>query len=467
MAEYQVRDPSGALRVISGPDGATDAEIIAQAQKLFGGQQANAAQEKPLMVDVARNAMYGGLAAVPDALLNTPNRLLNLGKARVGLAMDAIGISPQNFPQPTPDPNYTDRLFRSIGLIKEGATPQGAGQKAADVLLRGGVAGAITGGGGVGSIAGAGLGALSAGSDAVVTDVTKSPVAGAIAGMAVPAAAANVPGIAASGAERLMRSAVKPTLRDVQRGNADRGIRTLLDEGINVTPNGALKLRDRIDVINDRLNTIIQNSTASVDPAAVAARLGGVRDRFGRQVDPQNDLAAIANVESNWQNHPLIAGRPSIPVQEAQQLKQGTYQTLRGQYGERGSASVESSKALARGLKEEIARVVPEVSALNAREGALLNAANLVDRRLAVEGNKNPIGLGALATSPLKTAAFMADRSGATKSVIARALNTAGRIPVDMERYMISIGIPLSAEMNDSQKRQVLRDYAQALEQRQ
>lgn len=35
MATYKVRDPQGNIREISGPDGASDAEIIAQAQKLF------------------------------------------------------------------------------------------------------------------------------------------------------------------------------------------------------------------------------------------------------------------------------------------------------------------------------------------------------------------------------------------------------------------------------------------------
>lgn len=35
MAEYKVRDPSGNIRVISGPDGASDADVIAQAKRLF------------------------------------------------------------------------------------------------------------------------------------------------------------------------------------------------------------------------------------------------------------------------------------------------------------------------------------------------------------------------------------------------------------------------------------------------
>lgn len=36
MAQYNVQDPQGRMRVIEGPDGATDDEVIAQAKRLFG-----------------------------------------------------------------------------------------------------------------------------------------------------------------------------------------------------------------------------------------------------------------------------------------------------------------------------------------------------------------------------------------------------------------------------------------------
>lgn len=45
--EYKVRDPSGAIRVIRGPAGATDEQIVAQAQRLFGSAKAAEAPAKP------------------------------------------------------------------------------------------------------------------------------------------------------------------------------------------------------------------------------------------------------------------------------------------------------------------------------------------------------------------------------------------------------------------------------------
>ena len=36
MAQYKVQDAAGNVRVIEGPDGASDEEISAQAERLFG-----------------------------------------------------------------------------------------------------------------------------------------------------------------------------------------------------------------------------------------------------------------------------------------------------------------------------------------------------------------------------------------------------------------------------------------------
>jgi hypothetical protein len=122
-----------------------------------------------------------------------------------------------------------------------------------------------------------------------------------------------------------------------------------------------------------------------------------------------------------------------MPVQLAQQLKQGTYRAISDRaYGEQGSASIEAQKALARGLKEEIAANVPEVRALNAEESKLLTALPLVERRVLMDANKNPAGLSWLARTPEAFAGFMLDRSPLFKSLVARMLNKQAKstIPV-------------------------------------
>lgn len=113
----------------------------------------------------------------------------------------------------------------------------------------------------------------------------------------------------------------------------------------------------------------------------------------------------------------------TISVQKAQAIKQGTYKQLAKKYGQLGSAEVEAQKAIARGLKEQVAAKVPEVAPLNLEESKLLNVLSVAERRIVMEANKNPMGLALLTKDPKAWAAFMADRSAAAKSLLARIMD--------------------------------------------
>jgi hypothetical protein len=240
---------------------------------------------------------------------------------------------------------------------------------------------------------------------------------------APPAAAAASAGLR-GGAERMMHSALKPGVKYAK--TADPAIDTLLEKGINVTPGGLEKLHAMIDDKNSRIGALIDNSPAVIDKTAVASRLQDVLQRFEKQVNPKADLAAIEKAWEEFLDHPLLTGK-DIPIKTAQELKRGTYTQLKGKYGELGSAETEAQKALARGLKEEIANAVPEVRQLNAEESKLLQALPMVERRVIVSANKNPVGLGLLSMNPKNIAVWMADRSELFKSLVARMLNTGSR----------------------------------------
>lgn len=230
-------------------------------------------------------------------------------------------------------------------------------------------------------------------------------------------------------AEARMQSALKPSLDELKSGKAATAIRTMLDEGINVTPSGVGKLRGAINELNDEITQRIAASPATVDKNKAAGELFGLVKKFEKQVTPGNDVKAIESAWTEFLNHPLIQG-DRIPVQLAQELKQGTYTILKWKYGEQGSAATEAQKTLARGLKEEIAAAVPEVGQLNARESQLLDALVMAERRSMLEGNKNIGGITWLATNPKAWVAFMADKSPAFQSILARMANAnSGTLP--------------------------------------
>jgi len=141
---YKVRDPSGALREIRGPVGASDEEVIRQAQVLLGKPETKApapevkpAKPEPSDVSVGINAANKAIAGVPDALLNAPTNLFNLGKAAVGTVATASG-RPDLAPELTPTPNFVTRGVKAMGLIRPDAEPVNARQRIIDTAVQGG-----------------------------------------------------------------------------------------------------------------------------------------------------------------------------------------------------------------------------------------------------------------------------------------------------------------------------------------
>lgn len=260
-----------------------------------------------------------------------------------------------------------------------------------------------------------------------VANVATDTVPALLGGEAFKLAAS--PGMQA-GAKKLMQSALKPGVADLRSGKAAKAVDTLLEKGINPTQGGVAQLRSHIDELNAQVEQIIANSPATVNKAAVGSHLKDTWAAFKNQVNPQADLETIRKAWDAFKNHPSIAGKMDIPVQLAQEIKQGTYRVLNKKYGQMGSAEVEAQKGLARGLKEEISKAVPQVGPINKAESELINALTVAEKRALMDANKNPMGLALLANNPASWAAFMADKSALFKSIIARMMHSGSeRIP--------------------------------------
>lgn len=250
---------------------------------------------------------------------------------------------------------------------------------------------------------------------------SESP-AGAVGGAVLGGAIPGVGAAARPAAEWLMKSALKPTLAQHQSGEAASAVKTLLNEGINATKGGAEKLKSMVSDIDQQIKDVISSSAATVDKQKVLGQLQGLRQRVMQQANPAADLAAVDAAGTGFAQHPLLP-TDQIPIQLAQDLKQGTYREVGKKYGQIGSADIEAQKALARGLKEEIALAAPEVAPLNARQSELIKALKVTGRRALMDENKNPLGLTALAPSGTGALAFLADRSALAKSLAARGIN--------------------------------------------
>jgi len=311
-------------------------------------------------------------------------------------------------------------LAKGVGIAAKGVGAAKYASPLVEALRTGGMsAGAQTGAKALATrVAG---GAATGGASAALLNPEEAGT-GAMIGGALPIAGAALRGAGnLISPERLMQSALKPTLAQQQSGEAKAAIDTLLKYGINATQGGADKLKTMVQGVDQEISDLIAGSGKTVSKAKVLSALDDVKSRFTNQVSPTSDLSAIQNVADDFAQHPLIAAG-DIPVELAQKMKQGTYKVLDKKYGQIGSAETEAQKGLARGLKEQIAEVVPEVSPLNAKQSELIKALKVTSRRAAMDDNRNPIGIAGLSTSPSQFAAMLADRSALLKSLAARGI---------------------------------------------
>jgi len=250
-------------------------------------------------------------------------------------------------------------------------------------------------------------------------------------------------------ATRWYQSALKPstTANPAKVANAISGG---LENAIPISKGGLEKLADLTDDLNSKIAAeIASRPNAPINKFAVASRLGDTAKQFSTQVNPIEDLNAIGKSGNEFlENQPV-----DIPASQAQALKQGTYKQLSGRaYGELGSATIESQKALARGLKEELANAFPELSDLNAQDSKLLDLQGMLQRAVNRISNHQMVGIGTpIMGAGVKAATGSTGIAGAAalakavfddpyiKSQVAIALNKASKggitIPTAAARY--------------------------------
>jgi len=234
--------------------------------------------------------------------------------------------------------------------------------------------------------------------------------------------------------ERLMQASLKPLQKQLESGQAKTAIQTLLKEDVNPTltktifGKGIDTLQAKVDTLNSQIVNIIKDSKRTVNKSEVVAYLDDLEKNALNNALPAGDLAAIQAARQEFLSHPLLKNMEEIPVQLAQKLKIGTYKSLGEKaYGELKSATVESGKTLARGLKDLIGKAEPGVLGLNKESQALYDTLDVAERRALMEANKDIAGLSTLSKDMKNQIAMMADRSANFKALLARTIYKAGK----------------------------------------
>jgi hypothetical protein len=221
--------------------------------------------------------------------------------------------------------------------------------------------------------------------------------------------------------QKLYRSAVKPPPGSYSLPEVRRMAETGLEARIPLSEGGLTKIWGLIEDLNAKVREAAEAAGkrgVTVDPEAVARRIDDIEPTFREQVNPEKSLKQLAESKAEFlRQHqtqvpytqvlpgiqspgyfPVGKGTTAIPkaipVEEAQRLKIGTYQQIKKSFGEMKNAQIESQKALARGLKEEIAAAIPEIGALNAKESKFLELVPVLERAVRREANHQLFGIG-------------------------------------------------------------------------
>jgi len=264
--------------------------------------------------------------------------------------------------------------------------------------------------------------------------------------------------------EAAYESALKPSTT-LSQGERAAVVKTGLEQEIPISKGGLEKLGEKIETLNQSIkDEIAADPNRPIDPSKVATRADQAKARFSQQVNKGTDLNAIEASKQQF----LDENPGSMGAADAQAMKQGTYRVLKGKFGEQGSASVEAQKALARGLKEEIASQFPEISKLNADESRLLDLQPVLERAVNRISNHQAIGIG----TPVAGAAAKAvtgsggvaavasvlkgvlDNPG-VKSRLAIAISKSSKIPISqaaakVQAYSVSLGATAAASQGDT-----------------
>lgn len=244
----------------------------------------------------------------------------------------------------------------------------------------------------------------------------------------LPAGVKAIAPAAEAGAVSLMRSTLKPPKAAVLSGDADSAIMTMLRDGTMPTKSGLEKMRAEIDALDVQITDAVANSQGNVNKVAIGRLLQQKLDQVRKQANPNADMKAVRDAWIEFVDHPLLQRSNLIPVQLAQEMKRATYRELgKKAWDQQQTASAESQKTIARGLKEGVAAAVPEAVPINGRMSELINASDLLEGRLATSGNKNPVSFGALAHDNTGMLAWLLDRSEAGKGAAAQLLYKGSR----------------------------------------
>lgn len=240
-------------------------------------------------------------------------------------------------------------------------------------------------------------------------------------------------------APKLYESALRSIPRAISPLKRQQAVATALENKIAPTQKGFMKLRDMIDEINDKISGIIDDAVkkggknSTIETSKILSRLDKVKAKVTKENAAPKELIDFINSEKDK----ILAQRgKTIGVAEAQALKKGLYRKLSDKaYAQdtKLTTAKDIDKAVARGIKEELADKFPQLDKLNKNDSALINL-NKVIEKTAEAKQRALMSLGDIGASGVGGVA-----GGGKGAVIAGVVNKIINAPGVMARVAFAL----------------------------
>lgn len=197
---------------------------------------------------------------------------------------------------------------------------------------------------------------------------------------------------------RLIESALKPSTT-IKQSQRDKVYETMMKENIPVSSRGLKKTQTNIKVINQEIDDMIKaadSEGSTVERDAVLGKLQELRNKYAAtKALPDEYVKEVDSVMDQFSTRPAQIG-----AAQAQEFKKDLYKELSGfyekfqRYGQpKPQEWGEVRATLASGLRQELSDLIPELSALNARDKSNIEVQRVLERAVNRINNQNLLKL--------------------------------------------------------------------------
>lgn len=349
-----------------------------------------------------------------ETLKNVPGDAKRVGGQMLDAAMSpiqtlnavknfTIGVAQKAWPGEQDYEKYADVVWQS--LVDSYGSPEKALRSLQErpvetaldalTLVSGGaglVRGAATGVAKIPAMQGAGNVADIAGKVQAVSDPFNMAKRGVQAGVA--AVRSN------KAPQEMYLSAVKPYKKftDAERTSAAQ---TALNEQIMPTPGGLRRLDKKMVELGDKIDNLIstaENTGKKVQLAEVSRAVRELRDKWKKSPRPEalKDVAILERYMDDFAEQLQKQGNLPLSPSQLQEIKTDLYRKINF-HRKQNTTSLpleDVQKALARGTRESIEGIVPEIADVNRQYGDLSNLRDILDGPVARIQNRDMVGIG-------------------------------------------------------------------------